>query len=145
MGDTINIMVLEDNEDDRFFIKRVIKEVGDNKYDLYENYNNFHQGLNKEIHVCILDHYLDGNKTGLDVLREIKEKNKGSFVIVYTGVQDADILIEYNNNAADKIVGKWKDDHLDKLRSFIKIGLEVAKGNVGLINYLLSRNLNLND
>lgn len=115
-----------------------------------------------DINICVLDHILSGEKTGLDMITEVKRINKWSVVIVMSGQSKMDIALEYMNLGATKYINKNWDEkilnlmlcnknikdptYIDVLVKFIKEGIEEAKERVEMLNFgskfkeLLKRN-----
>lgn len=92
-NDTIKILVIDDDADDFFFIQTYLEEIEDTKLDIVwaKNYN---EGLSKIInekpHICLLD-FLLGNKTGINLLKEVRDMGNDVPIIVLTGKGDVKI------------------------------------------------------
>lgn len=138
MDDTINILVLDDNIDDREFIENVIKDlyIAQGMYNLFSTKEEMFKYLGVSIHIVILDHLLEG-ESAFPVFQEIRIRNEGTFIIISTAYDDADTILMYMNNDADRFASKrdykkWTED----LKKFLIKGFEVAKRNVELIDFL---------
>lgn len=131
----IAAFAIDDDPDTLNEIEQVIHNSGIENYNLFTNEDDFINGLTGDIHVCIVDHLLV-RKTGLDILKAVKEKNEFSFVIAYTGVRDPEIIEKYLNGGANRFVDKNKKHHLQLLTQFLREGLNVAKKNLEFSNYL---------
>ncbi len=139
MSDTnIGIFILDDDEDLLELIKRAADDAGMGNINFFKDEDKFLDGLNKGLHVCVLDDGL-AKSTGHDILIKIKKKNPGSYVIGYTASKDGDMLISYIKGKVDDWVVK-KEDGFRELITAIKTGLEVAKARVDLYNYVNKKN-----
>lgn len=118
------VLVLDDNPDDLKAVERIVKRTG-KKYDLYLDDKLFLAGIPDGINVHIIDHFLP-NMSGLDILREIKEKNTNNFVIAYTGSKNENTVIEYVNAGINKFVDKNNPDHLQQLAKYLNEGIKVS-------------------
>lgn len=60
--------------------------------------------------IVVVDHMLwsrnDSEMTGLDVLKEIRKKDREASVIVLSGIDEKDIINEYYENGATKYITK---------------------------------------
>jgi DNA-binding NtrC family response regulator len=138
MEQTINILsfVLDDDADILELIEGLLKENGIHNYRLFSTEKELFDNLTKDIHVCVIDHYLPSAKTGLQVCKEIKSISPDSFVIVMTGQQDTNVVIDYLNACADKYIDKNRKDHLLLLIDYLNVGLEQAKKRLDEITIL---------
>lgn len=128
--------VLEDDIDDLNLIKELLQLHGITNYKLFQNENDLYKHLTGDISVCILDHYLMGGATGLDVCRKIKEKSVDSYIIVMTGQYDRKVVIDYLNIGADKYIDKNDDDRFAKLRMYLNEALAYASRRLEEISIL---------
>lgn len=124
----ISILVLDDDNDDLYIITRIIEEMGITNYQMYNDSEVFMQAINTGAHVCIIDHFLT-KVTGLDILYQIKERNKDSFVIGYSGIEDIDVIINYLNGSLDRFVRKERNANI-KLQKAISEGFEEVEHRV---------------
>ena len=140
MTQEINIatFILDDDIDVLDIIKATIDRAGIRNYKLFTNEEKFISGLTEDIHVCVVDHWLS-RRTGLDILKEIKNKNEASFVIAYTVGTNPDIIIDYLNGGADRFVDKNKANHLDMLTSYLKEGLEIGTRRIEYSSFLKAK------
>lgn len=115
------VLVLDDNPDDLEAIEKIVKSTG-KKYYIYSNEDLFLKELTDGVNVHIIDHFLQ-NKSGLDIFREIKERNEDNFVIAYTGAEDGKTIIEYLNAGVNKFVDKNNQDRLKLLTKYLNEGI----------------------
>ena len=133
----IGILAIDDDPDALDEIKRAIQatEAAKNtEYKLFMAEDELINDLSEDIHLYIVDHFLT-NRTGLDVLKLIKNKNPGSYVIGYSGIKDGDVLIKYIKAKIDDWVDKSKfDGRFNDLVKAIDDGMDIAKARVDLYN-----------
>lgn len=136
----IAVAALDDNEDDLYFIKGVLNQMGVLNYKLFNIKDDFIHNLDDNISLFILDHYLDGPMTGLDVLKIIKSKNPYSFVIFCSGADlPKDVIYEYINVGINKWVDKLKTNYLDILKDAILYGLGIASYKAEAFTYFKNK------
>ena len=121
----INILIIEDNEDDLFFIK---KELSDKKYNIHhidsgtEAYNYL---LNPKIKpdIILLDNHLPG-MSGLEILKALKDKKNEYCFIFLTIDRTIDVVVEAMNAGASDFIVKTanlKDSLNNKIDKVIEI------------------------
>lgn len=138
MKTRLNILslVLDDDVEILEIIEGLLKEHGITGYKLFTKYTDLLEQINGDVYVCVIDHFLTGGVTGLDVCKIIKENSKDSYVIIMTGQQDIKVVIEYLNSCADKYIDKHQRDYLDLLIKYVNEGLEIAKNRLEEIEIL---------
>lgn len=141
MTTRLNILslVLDDDRDILELIEGLLKQHGITSYKLFTKYTDLLEQVNGGIYVCVIDHYLSGGKTGLDVCKRIKESSKDSYVIVMTGQHDIKVVIDYLNSCADKYIDKSLPNYLDLLIKYMNEGLEIAKNRLEEIEILVQK------
>lgn len=132
MGNTsVNILtyILEDDQEMHEIIKELLEANGivEGNYDITHDPSIFLQHLNSDINICVIDHRLNSNVTGLDIIKEVKKKNEDSYVIIITGQIDYRVVVKYLREGADDYVDKNDSDYLDDLVSAILKGFVKAK------------------
>lgn len=132
-------LVLDDDTEILEIIEGLLKQHGIINYKLFTKYTDLLEQISGGIYVCVLDHFLTGGKTGLDVCKTIKENSKDSYVIVMTGQQDIKVVIDYLNSCADKYIDKNRKDYLDLLIKYMSEGLEIAKNRLEEVEILLQK------
>lgn len=138
MEEKTNVIVLDDNQDDREFIEDVIQElfIPKEEYNIFSTKEDMYELLGNKIHIVILDH-LVGPDNGYEIFQEIRKRNEWTFIIISTAYDDSDTILMYMNNDADRFVSKrnyikWKED----LKKYLIKGFEVAKKNIEFIQFL---------
>lgn len=101
------ILLVDDDEDDYFELRDTLSEISKSNYELIWK-PSYDEGLtallSAPFDACILDHRL-GPKTGLDLLRDAREKGSNCPVILLTGFGDFDLDLQaMNAGAADYLV-----------------------------------------
>ncbi len=137
MEETVNIAtyILDDDQDILDIVEEMISKLGITNYKLFTDEQLFLDGLTEEIHVVIVDHFLN-ESTGLDIVKMIKDKNEDSYVIVYSGMRDHENIIKYINSGVDGWVDKNAPDHLNDLCTYLKQGLKTAKKKIDLYAFV---------
>lgn len=110
---TLNLFIVDDNKSMVLALKHYIQ----NKFGKGVKISTFYDGescikeVNKSTDLVILDYFLDG-KNGLEVLKEIKEINPKTEVVMLSSNNDLDLVIESLKNGATDYVVKgpsaWK-------------------------------------
>jgi DNA-binding NtrC family response regulator len=109
----INLFIVDDNKS----LVTALKQFLENKFGPNINISTFYDGesclekINQYTDIVILDHFLNG-KNGLEVLKEIKEINPKTEVIMLTSNEDIALAIQsFRAGAKDYIVkgpSSWK-------------------------------------
>ena len=131
--------VLEDDPEMLEAVEEILRRNRIETYRLFNSPKEFLQHLTADIHVCLLDHYLTGGQTGIDVLKQIKQVSFNSFVIVMSGQKNFDVVVEYLNECADRYIDKNKPDYMDKLELYLTKGLMESKERLEEIHFLMQR------
>jgi len=100
--ETIRILLVDDDEDDRVIIDDTLKEVSNLKYSLNwaSNHNQAWEFINKDYYdVCLMDYRL-GEKDGIELMQEFFQSGIDIPTIILTGQGDHAIDIQAMNNGA---------------------------------------------
>jgi response regulator RpfG family c-di-GMP phosphodiesterase len=89
--------LVEDDKDIRELLQDVFKENGLENVQFFTKGKEFIDNLNDDVHIAIVDHYLNNGMTGLDVLMKVNEINPDCIKIAVSGVSDDNIIIDYIN------------------------------------------------
>ena len=109
-------------DDDEAFTRLVARELNKAEYKKIEVYANgtlMMDNLVKKPDIVFLDYTLEPEMNGLDVLKKIKETDKGIYVIMFTAAEKIELAIDSlrlgaydyiikNENAFVKIVNRIK-------------------------------------
>ena len=83
----IKLLIVDDDEDDYFLIMDHLNDIDDHTFDATWA-STYHEGLelvlDPSFDICLVD-FLLGNKTGLGLLSEVREKNVDTPIILLTG------------------------------------------------------------
>ncbi len=108
MADTVNILLVEDDEDDYLITSEVLEEVQDEGFRL-EWVQDYETGLEhleqNAVSVCLVD-YRIGAHTGLEFLKVAKEKGIKCPVILLTGVGQRDVDVAATEAGAADFLDK---------------------------------------
>lgn len=109
----LNLFIVDDNKS----LVAALKQYLQNKFEANINITTFYDGesclekVNQYTDMVILDHFLNG-KNGLEVLKEIKEINPKTEVVMLTSNEDIALAIEsFKAGATDYVVkgpSSWK-------------------------------------
>lgn len=124
-GEIIRIAVIDDDEDDYFFMNDYLKGIDGKQFitDWYRDYESAIKCLHsKSHHLYFVDYFL-GNKSGLDLLKEAATFNFDRPVVLLTGFGSKDIDIQaMEHGAADYLVKS--ELSTEKLERCIRYALE---------------------
>jgi DNA-binding NtrC family response regulator len=129
----LNIMlgVLENDKDFLAeFYKRVAERPGIT-VKMYPSSQDFLEHLSKEIHIAIIDHYVD-RMNGLEVVDKIKEVNKYAYIIIVSGQGDFKVLQSYMRKRVFDYIDKRDFKHQDELIDEV---LRVVDEAMGIIRH----------
>lgn len=83
--------------------------------------------LHPDVHICIIDYYLNDKSTGLEVMQQVLACNPGCFIIIISGQQDYRIVAELMNNDANRYVVKGASDFAEQLHRFVQQGVAIIR------------------
>jgi two-component system, NtrC family, sensor kinase len=105
--ESLKVLLIDDDEDDYFFIKELLSEVKDTRYQLdwVGKFNKAKESVaDLSYDVCLIDYRL-GEKTGLDLLAEALRRGSKVPFILLTGYGDREIdLKAMKSGASDYLV-----------------------------------------
>ncbi len=148
------ILIIDDNEDDYFVIKRYVKKVYNTIYD--NGIINIIELIKKNNPDCILIDYHLGTRKGLELLKEIKlnedNKIKNKPVIILTGETNPEIIVEcMKNDATDYIIkGEYSANTIIKTitqaieKNYLKQKIQEQKEEKKKLEELLNHNRRIN-
>jgi len=129
-GGRLRILLVDDDEDDFFLTSSIIEEIYRGQYELdwVSSYDPARRALDERRHdVCLLDYRL-GERTGLDLLRELIAAGCATPIILLTGTDDRDIDVEaMQAGAADYLVKGQFDGRLLERAIRYAIGYAVER------------------
>lgn len=124
-GEEIRIAIIDDDEDDYFFISDFIKNIEGRNYttDWFRDYDSAIQDIrSKKHHLYFVDYFL-GNKTGLDLLKEASSLKFDRPIVLLTGFGSKDIDIKAMESGATDYLIK-SELNTEKLERCIRYALE---------------------
>lgn len=109
--------ILDDEEEIIDLIKAILDENGITECEYFSKGQLFMESLNENVHICVVDHFLNNGVTGFEVLQAVNRINPDCKKIVVTGYEGQDIVIDYVNECRiDKWIKKdMKSDYIKKL------------------------------
>lgn len=122
----ILLLALDDDLDELEIFEDIFKQYEVDKYELCFSVDKFEENLNADINLCIIDHKL-GVKTGIEVIKKIKDKNKENYVIVASGIEDFDVAVEYIRAGANWWAKKNAPDYKEQLVEGLRKGFAEAQ------------------
>jgi DNA-binding NtrC family response regulator len=118
----IAVLILDDDKNDLEFIGNALRQNGIINYHLFTSDQDFMAKLTENMHILVLDHNLKG-PTGLDVMKMAMDRNPNVFVIAISGVDNAQLVIDYYDNGCRGFILKSRPDYLEKLVQYVKKGI----------------------
>lgn len=125
-SETIKVLLIEDDEDDYILTRELLSEVKGGKYVL-DWASSYEEGLKVaallEHHVCLVDYRL-GERSGVELIREAREAQLTTPMILLTGQGNHDVDVEaIEAGATDYLV---KDEtHASRLDRTIRYAVEL--------------------
>jgi response regulator RpfG family c-di-GMP phosphodiesterase len=130
--------LLEDDTDITDLMRSVFKENGLDNVQFFSKGKEFIDNLTEDVHIAIVDHYLNNGITGLDVLMKVNEVNPDCIKIAVSGVSDEKIIIEYiNKGGVTHWVRKDNPAYPDELVKYINEIIPMIKKRFELMAFVL--------
>lgn len=141
MPNQVNILAyaLEDDETVIELITELFDMNGLTDYKFFSRPETFIVDFNEraeKVHLCILDYYLPGSMTGLDVMKVVLSQNKNCKVIMISGQSNYKIVIDALNGGCFRYVDKNDKNHRTVLVAGIQDAIEFIKGKIDEKNVL---------
>lgn len=126
-------------EDDDWFLQIIegllIKSEIVN-YKLFSNPADFFEEFNENVHVCIVDFRLPGGMDGLGVVEKVLRLNERCKVIVISGLENPNVVIDFLNAGAFKYIRKNDPLFNEKVIKYLQQALENVKRDLIFYNSL---------
>lgn len=130
--------LLEDDIEIADVLKNVLAENGITNCKFYNRGKDFIENLTEDVHICVVDHYLNNGITGLDVLMKVSEINPDCVKIAVSGATDRKLIIEYiNKGGVTHWVEKDNPNYVEELVGYIKEIIPVIKKRFELMAFIL--------
>lgn len=113
------LFALEDDEADLIRLRRILEESIVAEFQMFDNKHKFLEKFHKHVHIAIIDHSLDDDTTGLEIMQRVLEINRLCYVIIVSGNRNPNLVIEYFHEGARKYVFKDDPKFEEKLKSYI--------------------------
>lgn len=101
---TVVTYMLDDDEDIIDLFKDVLKENGIENVQFFSRGTEFMEKMSEDVHICVVDHFLNNGVTGYEVLEKAIEENPEVIKIVVSGIDDKNIILRYVN---DLEINQW--------------------------------------
>ncbi|MFQ5450789.1 MAG: sensor histidine kinase [Nitrospinaceae bacterium] len=125
----LNILLVEDDEDDAFFVKDLIREGLPHPVPIIDHTLSFREAItrleNSSYDLCLFDYRL-GEVDGIDLLRTIRSKNIPIPIILLTGQGDQEVAVEAMKAGATDYLTKGKLS-TESLAHSIRYALQLHK------------------
>ena len=92
--------------------------------------------LHDPVHICILDHTLHGQMTGMNLMRRVMVEHPRCYFIILSGTDNIEVPIQFMNEGAHCFVRKAWPDFIDKLRHYIKLYIAKATKDINFAEQL---------
>jgi len=118
LGNQTTVLLIEDDEDDCILVRGLLAEASNSKFklDWVRNYDAGFEGISRREHDVYLLDYRLGPRSGLDLLRDLKQHGCDVPIIFLTGQGGYEIDIEaMRAGASDYLVkGQISSDQLER-------------------------------
>ena len=109
--ESLKILIVEDDEDDAFFIKDILKEGLGEPAPLIDHYSSIGSSLEQlnpfHYDLAMFDYRL-GEINGIELLRNIRKQGCDIPIILFTGQGDQEVAVEAMNSGATDYITKAK-------------------------------------
>lgn len=140
----ILIYVLDDYQPTLEAISISFDKAGIKDYKVFNSSIKFIESLNEDVHIAVIDYWLKGaNVNGLQVCRLLLEKYPQCFVIIMSGQEDNDVIVDFLNSGADRYIIRKDQVWIEKLLAYVKEGVTVVQKNLDWYYELISRKKDL--
>jgi DNA-binding NtrC family response regulator len=110
-------------DDSRYDLELITKCLEKNKIYDYKSFTNeelFLQELNTNVVVVLIDHLISAGKTGLEIMKEVVERNPICYPIIVSGNENTKVILEYVDNDCFRYILKSDKDYLSKIVKAVK-------------------------
>ncbi|MBN2443429.1 MAG: EAL domain-containing protein [Spirochaetales bacterium] len=125
---TINILLIDDDEEDYLITRDIISEIKYRKYKInwISSYEKALREVQKDVYDVFLIDYNMGAKTGLDLIDEMGDVNRNIPIIILTGLDDYEIDIQAMKRGVSDFLQKDKLS-AEQLERSIRYAIEKKK------------------
>lgn len=121
----VTIHVIDDSPDMVDVIKELyrVHRIGANIRTFIDT-DAFEKAMSDKVHICIIDYFLKGRKTGLELMRKIHDSYPDCLVIMISAQQYMDTVVDFMNEGGYKYVKKLDEDFGDNLVRFTRMAIK---------------------
>lgn len=119
--------VLDDDEDIRSLLSDVFRLNGFTDVVFFDSSQDLISSLKEQVHICVIDYYLPGSMTGVDVMKVVLSKNPYCKVIMISGQDSMKVVKQFTNNGGFRYVDKKEDDYTGELVSYVQEALAYVR------------------
>ena len=133
----MNVAIIDDQEFIRYSVKKILKKRSFNIYEYSGEEENLIDDLAlKDIKILILDVVLEINKTGIDILEEIRKRKLDIQVVLMTAFTTAENVIKANKLEVVEILKKpfEEEELLNIIDEIIKNNQNLDDDNIAIEN-----------
>lgn len=134
----VNICVLDDQKSVLMQIEQALKRAGIKHCRTFTDADEFVNAIDENVHIAIIDYFLAGDMTGVDVCKVIHKKNLFTFIIIVSGQDEKNVVKLFMNYGAKRYVEKVGDRWVYELVDFVKEAIEEINRKMSLFAKLLS-------
>ncbi len=124
--------VLEDDEDIILLLDQLFKMNGFVDYVFFQNPKEFVRDLNERVHICVIDYYLGGPMTGIDIMKVVLSQNPWCKVIMVSGQDNPKVVQDFGNNDGFRYVSKNDTDYMKQLVEYMQQAIEIVKQQISV-------------
>lgn len=122
--------VLEDDEDIILLLDQLFKMNGFVDYVFFNNSKDFVRDLNERVHICVIDYYLGGPMTGIEVMKVVLSQYPWCKVIMISGQDNPEVISDFVNNDGFRYVSKRAVDYTNKLVEYMQQAIAIVKNQI---------------
>jgi DNA-binding NarL/FixJ family response regulator len=134
----IAIFVLEDNPHFKEVVKDILEENKFLNVKVFQNEEEFLSAIEKNFHIFIIDYWLK-NRTSVDVIRDIHNKQVSCFIIAMSAYDDAAMYRNLINVGINKFISKTERDFPDQLVKCVNEGINYINDSLKFFNEVRER------
>ena len=117
----IEIFVIDDDEDMIAALKVILNHAQIENVSFFSDPEKLLAALNSDVHICIIDYFLNGGINGLNLINKIVKTNPYCWFIMSSGQNQLGVIIEFMNHTyGSRYVEKGALDFTEKLIYHIK-------------------------
>lgn len=135
----ILIFVLDDHMATIEIIDEIFKKDCIEGYHLFDDADKFMEALNDDVHIAVIDYWLNGRPDGLKICRMLFERNPQCFVIILSAQDQIKVVRDFMNSGADRYVMKQEAGWPNELVEYVRQGTRIVQRDLDYYYDLISR------